>query len=172
MFSPSKPWVALVVRPRAERNAERGLTNAGIETFVAWHGVRRRWSDRIKTIEENLLPGYVFCRSGFGERMIVMRQPGVERMVRFDEKPAQIPDEEIQSLRHAISSGLPLGPWPFLKAGERVRIERGILSGLEGTLVRDSSTWHVVVSVNALYRSVAVEVDRDMIRPVAMAARV
>ncbi len=98
--------------------------------------------------------------------MIVMRQPGVECVVRFDEKPAQIPDEEIDALRRAIASGLPLGPWPFLKTGQRVRIERGILSGLEGTLVRDSSSWHVVVSVSALHRSVAVEVERDMIRPI------
>ncbi len=160
-----KPWVALVVRPRAEKNAQRGLTNAGFETFVAWHGVRRRWSDRIKTIEENLLPGYVFCRSEFAERMIVMRQPGVQSVVRFDEKPAHIPDEEIETVRRALASGLPLGPWPFLKTGQRVRIERGVLSGLEGTLARDSSSWHVVVNVNALYRSVAVEVERDMIRP-------
>jgi len=84
MLSPTpKPWIALVVRPRAERNAQRGLTNVGIETFVAWRGLRRRWSDRVKTIEQNLLPGYVFCRSTFEERMIVLRQPGVQSMVRF-----------------------------------------------------------------------------------------
>jgi transcription antitermination factor NusG len=101
--------------------------------------------------------------------MIVMRQPGVHSVVRFDDKPAHIPDEEIEALKRAVSSGLPLGPWPFLKAGQRVRIERGILSGLEGTLVRDSASWHVVLSVNALFRSVAVEVERDMIRPLAAA---
>src|SRR5271166_1751368 len=42
------PWVALVVRPRAERKVQAGLGNAGLETFVPWHGVRHRWSDRIK----------------------------------------------------------------------------------------------------------------------------
>lgn len=160
------PWVALVVRPRAEKKIAAGLTNAGLETFVPWHGVRRRWSDRIKILEQNLFPGYIFCRSSFEERVLVMRQPGVQSVVSFDHSPALIPDDQIAALRAAVNSGLPLGPWPFLKAGQRVRIEHGVMAGIEGTLARDSAAWRIVVSVEALQRSVAVEVDRDMIRPV------
>jgi transcription antitermination factor NusG len=159
-------WVALVVRPRAERKVQAGLSDAGIETFVAWHGVRRRWSDRIKVLKQNLFPGYVFCRSRFADRFLVMRQPGVEYVVSFNQGPALIPDEEIVALRRAIDSGLPLGPWPFLKAGQRVRVERGLLAGLEGTLVDDSGAWRFAISINALERSVAIEVDRDMICPI------
>jgi len=160
------PWVAVVVRPRAERKVQAGLTNAGLETFVPWHGVRRRWSDRIKILEQNLFPGYVFCRSTFTERLLVMNQPGVEWVVSFDRTPALIPDDQIAALRVAVRSGLPLGPWPFLKVGHRVRIEHGVLAGMEGTLARDSTAWRIVVTVEALQRSVAVEVDRDLIRPV------
>jgi transcription antitermination factor NusG len=159
------PWVALVVRPRAERRVQKGLANIGLETFVAWHGVRRRWADRIKILEQNLLPGYVFCQSTFAERMAVMRQAGVERVVSFNRTPALIPDAEIASLKRAVQSELPLGPWPYLKAGQRVRIEKGVLAGMEGTLARESAGWRVVVSVSALQRSIAVEVDRDMIAP-------
>jgi len=159
------PWVALVVRPRAERRVQKGLANVGLETFVAWHGVRRRWADRIKILEQNLIPGYVFCQSAFSDRLAVMHQTGVERIVSFNRTPALIPDAEIASLRRAVQSELPLGPWPYLKAGQRVRIERGSLAGLEGTLARESAGWRVVVSVSALQRSIAVEVDRDMIAP-------
>jgi transcription antitermination factor NusG len=159
------PWVALVVRPRAERRVQKGLANVGLETFVAWHGVRRRWADRIKVLEQNLIPGYVFCQSAFSDRLAVMHQTGVERIVSFNRTPALIPDAEIASLRRAVQSELPLGPWPYLKAGQRVRIERGSLAGLEGTLARESAGWRVVVSVSALQRSIAVEVDRDMIAP-------
>jgi transcription antitermination factor NusG len=164
--SAETPWVALVVKPRAERRVQAGLGNAGLETFVPWHGVRRRWSDRIKVIEQNLFPGYIFCRSTFAERLRVMAQPGVEWVVSFNHTPALIPDDEIIALRRTVASGLPLGPWPFLKDGQRVRIERGVLAGIEGTLMRDSSAWRVAVSVIALHRSVAVEVDRDMVRPI------
>ncbi len=120
----------------------------------------------MKICEENLFPGYVFCRSSFDDRFLVMRQPGVNSVVSFDRTPAVIPEEEIDAVRRAIASGMPLGPWPFLGRGQRVRIERGVLAGLEGVLARDSAAWRVVVSVSALQRSVAVEVDRDMIRPV------
>lgn len=163
--SDSAPWVALMVRPRAERRVQQGLANLGLETFVAWHGVRRRWADRVKILEQNVLPGYVFCHSQFAERLTVMHQAGVERVVSFNRSPALIPDSEIASLRRAVQSQLPLGPWPFLKAGQRVRIEKGVLAGTEGTLARESSGWRVVVSVSALQRSIAVEVDRDMITP-------
>jgi transcription termination/antitermination protein NusG len=166
MTSAFPTWVALVVRPRAERNVQAGLTNAGLETFVPWHGVRRRWSDRVKVLQQNLFPGYIFCRSTFAERLLVMNQPGVEHVVSFDRSPALIPDAEISSLRRIVASGLPLGPWPFLKAGDRVRIERGVLAGMEGTLARDSNSWRIVVSVNALQRAIAVEVDRDTVSPI------
>jgi transcription antitermination factor NusG len=163
----AEPWVALVVRPRAERKVQTGLANSGLETFVPWHGVRRRWSDRVKILEQNLLPGYVFCRSTFSERLLVLNQPGVQWVVSFDRSPALIPDAEISSLRRAVESQLPLGPWPFLKVGQRVRIEKGALAGFEGTLARDSAAWRVVMNVNALQRSIAVQVDRDMISVVS-----
>ena len=157
------PWVALVVRPRAERRVQKGLANMGLETFVPWHGVGRRWSDRVKIVEENLFPGYVFCHSTFADRLPVLQQAGVQSVVGFNRTPALISDTEISALRRAVESELPLGPWPFLKVGERVRIEKGVLAGVEGTLTRDSSAWRIVVSVDVLQRSIAVEVDRDMI---------
>jgi len=160
------PWVALVVRSSAERRVQTGLTHAGLETFVPWHGVRRRWSDRFKIVDENLFPGYVFCRSRFAERSLVLNHPGVERVVSFDRVPALIPDAEISSLRRLVSSELPLAPWPYLKAGQRVRIETGTLAGIEGTLARDSTGWRVVMNVSTVQRSIAVQVDRDMIRVV------
>ena len=158
-------WVALVVRPRSERRVQKGLSNIGLETFVPWLGVRRRWADRVKILEQNLIPGYVFCHSTFEERMAVMHQTGVERVVSFNRTPALIPDAEIAALRRAVQSDLPLGPWPYLKAGQRVRIQKGALTGIEGTLARESAGCRVVVSVCALQRSIAVEVERDMIWP-------
>jgi transcription antitermination factor NusG len=137
----------------------------GLATFVPWHGVRRRWSDRVKILQQNLFPGYVFCRSTFSERRLVLNQGGVRGVVSFDSCPALIPDDEISSLRRAVASDLPLGPWPFLSVGQRVRIEKGSLAGMEGTLARDSTAWRVVVTINALQRSIAVEIDRDMIAP-------
>jgi transcription antitermination factor NusG len=99
--------------------------------------------------------------------LLVMNQPGVQRVVSFGRVPAVIPDEEISAVRRALESGLRLGPWPHLEAGQRVRIDGGALAGTEGRLVRDTNTWRVVMSVSALQRSIAVEVDRDMIHVIS-----
>jgi transcription antitermination factor NusG len=157
-------WVALVVKPRAERKAQLALANIGAESFVAWYRVRHRWSDRSQTLEQNLFPGYVFCRSNFSERLAILRQPGVQSVVSFNRAPALIPDSEIAGLRRSIASGAQLSPWPFLKAGQRVRITEGALAGIEGTLIRDSSATRVVISVNALERSIAIQLDREAVR--------
>jgi transcription antitermination factor NusG len=162
----SEPWVALAVRFRLERSVQQGLTTAGLETFVPWHTVRRRRTSRVRTTQQNLFPGYVFCRSTFSDRQTVMSQPGVAAVVSFNRTPATIPDSEIEALRRAIQSGSILGPWPFLQVGQRVRIERGVLSGIEGILARNADGWNLIVSVEVLQRSIAIAVERDMIRPI------
>jgi transcription antitermination factor NusG len=97
---------------------------------------------------------------------MVMGQTGVSSVVSFNRTPATIPDSQIDALRRTIQSGLNLGPWPFLKVGQKVRIEHGVLAGIEGVLTRNATSWNLVVSVDALQRSIAVEVERDMVRPI------
>jgi transcription termination/antitermination protein NusG len=152
-----------MVSRRLERTVESRLRNLGVEAFVAWCGVRRRWSDREKVLQENLFPGYVFCRYSFADRIMVLSQPGVEGILKLDGIPAVVPDEEIARVRRLVESGSPLEPWPFSDSGQRVRIEHGALTGLEGILVEDPSAWRVVVSVETLQMSIVVELDRDQI---------
>ncbi len=64
-----------------------------------------------------------------------------------------------------VGSKLPIEPWPFLREGQRVRIERGPLQGVEGILRRFKGAWRVVVGVEILQRAVAAEVDRETVRP-------
>lgn len=165
--SDKSAWFALAVAPRHERTVERGLTRLGVEAFVPWHRVRRRWSDRIKELELNLFPGYVFCRLGSGGKLVVARQPGIYGIVGAGASAAVIPDADIQAVRSVIASGLPLGPWPYLREGQRVRIRHGSLAGIEGTLAQIRDRCRVVIHVDILCRAVAVEIDRDMLCPAA-----
>jgi transcription antitermination factor NusG len=70
-----------------------------------------------------------------------------------------IPDEQIESLKRAISMDVPCFPYAFLSAGRRVRIRGGSLEGVEGILVRQGADQSVVVSVELLHRSVAIRVE-------------
>ncbi len=157
------PWFALRVRPKHEKSAATGLERQGFEPYVPLHRVRRRWSDRIKEIDAVLFPGYIFCRFARAERMIVINSPGVESILGFGKIDIPVDDAELAAVRTLIGSGRPLAPWPYLNIGQNVAIESGPLAGLRGVVLRDENAWRVVVSVEALGRSISAEVDRDTI---------
>lgn len=163
-------WFAVSTRPRHERVVAQGLTTLGLETFLPLYRSRRRWSDRTKELELPLFAGYVFARFGVLERVPILRTPGVRSIVSLGKFPTPIPDHEIQALQQMVASGVPVEPWPYLRVGQRVRLERGPLEGLEGILVQVKRGWRVVVSVNLLQRSVAAEVDREWVWPLKTAA--
>lgn len=159
------PWFALRVRPKHEKTAASALVRQGFEPYVPLHRVRHRWSDRIKELEAVLFPGYIFCRFPRSERLIVLNSPGVESILGFGKTDIPVDDAEIAAVRTLVGSGRPLAPWPYLRIGQNVAIESGPLSGMRGVVLRDENAWRVVVSVDALGRSISVEVDRDMIAP-------
>jgi transcription antitermination factor NusG len=151
-------WFALRVRPKHERTAATGLARLGLAEYVPLTKVRRRWSDRVKELDAPLFPGYIFCSFTYSERLRVLNSPGVESIV------GALDDSEIEALRILVASGKPLAHLPFLRIGQAVFIERGPFAGIRGIVLRDESAWRVVVSVEALDRSIAVELDREVLQ--------
>jgi transcription antitermination factor NusG len=158
-------WYAVHVRHQHERAVARALSHNNFETFLPLYRSRRQWSDRVKVLELPLFPTYVFARFREVQRVQVLRTPGVRSIVSFNHRLAPVRDEEIQSLQVMVRSGVPIEPWPILREGQRVRVERGPLQGVEGILLRFKNSWRVVVGVEILQRAVAAEVDRDVVRP-------
>ncbi len=163
--SGEEAWFALTVRPRHEKAVAEGLKLRELESYLPLYGAVRRWSDRTKVVQASLFPGYVFCRFAYRRRMDVLNVPGVVSIVGFGVSPQPIPEAEIDAIRAVLASGLSAGPWPFLKKGSRIRILAGSMKDIEGILVREKDALRLVVSVEMLQRSVAVEVDRQMIEP-------
>jgi len=91
--------------------------------------------------------------------------PGVLHFVGLGKTPLPIEDAEIDAIRAATRAGLSVEPWPYLQAGQRVRIDDGPLAGVEGIYVTDSKQERIVVSVNLLKRSVAVAIERRWATP-------
>jgi len=159
-------WFAVRVRSNQERVAIAHLRERGYEEFAPSYKTERVWSDRKKQIDQYLFPGYVFCRFNPNERLPVLTAPGVVDLVGFGRIPAPIPEDEIERVRKMVESGLLVSPFPFVKVGETVLIERGPLTGVEGILVEVKGRYRLVVSINLLQRSVSAEVDRQSVRPV------
>jgi transcription antitermination factor NusG len=162
-----RQWFALTVKHQHERRVEGVLCASGVDTFLPLYRERRQWSDRVKDLDAPLFAGYLFGRFAWNDRARIANTPGVARIVGFAGLPAPVTEQEIEGVRAALASKLPLGPWPYLlKAGGRVRIERGPLRGIEGTLLREGSCLRLVLGVELLQRSLAVEVDPEMIGPI------
>jgi transcription antitermination factor NusG len=159
-------WFALTVKPRHEKAVVRALCAREVEPYLPLYRARHSWSDRVQAVEKPLFPGYVFCRFNLHSRFRALSAPGVTCIVGFAGADTPVSNTEIENLRGVLASGAPVVPWPHLRAGDAVRIERGPLAGTEGVLVREKTTWRLVVSVELLQRSVAVEVDRDALAPV------
>lgn len=160
------PWFALQVRTHRERLVSSHLKGQGYECLLPLYKSRRQWSDRAKEFELPLFPGYLFCRFDFQNRRPLVVTPGVIRIVGTCDRPMPVEDHEIEAIRLAQASGLPSQPWPYLEVGERVRVNYGSLSGLEGILVNLKGNHRVVLSVSLLQRSVAMEVDLAWVTPV------
>jgi transcription antitermination factor NusG len=98
--------------------------------------------------------------------MEVLNSTGVRSIVGSGREPAPVDESEISSVRALVSSGRPILPWPYLRTGAQVVIRDGPLVSLRGIVVRVNDSWRVVVSVEALSCSVAVELDADALGPV------
>jgi transcription antitermination factor NusG len=158
-------WYALRVKPRAEKCVAAMARNKGFEEFLPLYRCRRRWSDRVKVVEVPLFPGYLFCRLNPQQRFPLLTIPGALHFVGLGRIPVPIDDVEIQAIQTLVESGVQAEPWPFLDAGQRVRLEYGPLAGMEGLFVEIRKQHRIVVSVSLLRRSVAVEIDQEWVTP-------
>ncbi|MBI4875769.1 MAG: UpxY family transcription antiterminator [Acidobacteria bacterium] len=154
-------WYALTTKPQHERKAVQALNIQGFQTFLPFYKSRRQWSDRAKTLELPLFPGYVFCRFTLEQRLRVLASSYILSVICVGRQPQPVADQEIESIRTMVASGMRVEPWEFLEVGQRVRIQGGSLDGLSGLLVQEKDALRVVVSVNLLRRSVAVEIARE-----------
>ena len=164
-------WYALQVRSRKEGYIASQIQGQGFECLLPTYKSIRKWSDRVKELEQPLFPGYLFCRFDLQNRRAVVTTPGVLQIVGFGRTATAVAEEEIRALQLAVSSETPKQPWPYLEVGQRVQVVYGNLTGLEGILVNVKGNHRVVLSVTLLQRSVALEVETSWLSPVKEANR-
>jgi transcription antitermination factor NusG len=141
------------------------LAERQIETFLPLYRAPRQWKkSRPVVLELPLFPTYVFVRIARKARGVILGTPGVLSIVGSLREPWPLPDSEIEAIRLGAQMRR-IEPHPYLTVGERVRIKAGVMAGVEGVLVRKKSEFRVVLTLNSIMRSVAVEVDADNVEP-------
>jgi len=158
-------WFAIRVKPKHEKLVATIANNKGFEDFLPTYECRHRWSDRMKSVEFPLFPGYIFCRLDPQRRLPLLTIPGVLHFVGIGKIPVAIEDAEIAALQSAMRSGLSAEPWPFLETGQQVRLEEGPLAGMEGILIGTSKKDQLIVSVTLLKRSISIAIERRWVAP-------
>jgi transcription antitermination factor NusG len=152
-------WYALYTNPRHEKVVARQLKERCVENFLPLYRTWHRWKDRRKQVDLALFPGYVFVKIEEQNKLQVLKTPGAVNLVSFNGKLAVLPEPEIQALRNALDNEVCAEPYPFLRVGRKVRVVRGPMAGAEGLLARKKDKYRVVISVEVLMRSVALEID-------------
>jgi len=161
----TQPWFAAYTTPRHEKAVTRQLAVRHIESFLPLYTSVKRWSNGCRVaVERPLFPGYVFVNVPRRNWVKVLQIPGVVSIVSSGREPSPLPAREIESLRAAIPR-LRCEPHPYLAIGEHVRIISGALEGMVGVLVRRKNNFRVVLTLDLIRQSVAVEIGMEEIEP-------
>src|SRR5580692_9529865 len=152
-------WYALFTRHQHEKSVALALSNKKYEVYLPLYRSVRRWQDRAKQIWLPLFPCYVFIREGMDRQLQILTTPGVIHIVGWSGRPAVVPQSQLEAVRRIMESRLIVETHPYLRSGDRVRVKTGPLMGLEGILTRKKGEARLVVSMDMLGRSAAVEID-------------
>lgn len=156
-------WYAAYTFPRHEKAVVEQLRLKSVESYVPVYDKLSRWKDRTCRLRLPLFPGYVFVHIALSERVAVLSAPGVVRIVGFNGHPEPLPEGEVESIRKFLSHRR-AEPHRYLTAGRRVRIHAGPLEGLEGVILRRKGKMRVVVSIDSIQRSIALELEAADVR--------
>ena len=166
-ITPECSWYAAYTCPRHEKAVARQLQERQIECFLPLYRAVRRWKDRRKEVDFVLFPSYVFVRLPTKYRLRLLQLPSVVRFVSFNGAPAVLPDGEVEALRNGLANGVYAESHPYLRVGRRVHVKHGPLAGTRGFLVRKKDNFRIVISIDAIMRSVALEIDAADVEPIS-----
>lgn len=162
-----KKWYAVYTNPRWEKKVSGLFEKKGLEYYCPLTKVRRRWSDRYKTIEEPLFKSYVFVKITEEEKSRVRLTDGVVNFVYWLGKPAQIKEDEIDIIRKFLKEYTEVQAKPVdVKQGEQVRVKTGVLMDTEGSVLKIINN-KVYVLLESLGYQLTASFEKSNLEPVS-----
>lgn len=164
--SRQRSWFAVHTVARHEKQIYQYLQMKEVDSFLPLYSAVHQWKTGPTRVELPLFPNYLFVHITNYERRKVLELSGVRGIVGTGSTPVALPDNEIACLRQSLEAGW-IEPHPYLKVGMQVRIVRGPLTGIEGLLIRKKSVLKLILSINLIMKSLAVEVNPADVEPVS-----
>jgi transcription antitermination factor NusG len=161
-------WYAVHTYPRHEKVVAERIQQQGMTTFLPMLTEMHRWSDRKKVVQLPMFSCYVFVQlvPTNEQRLRVLETNGVISFVGSQRIGTAIPDDQIEAVRTLMVQRADCRTHPFLKIGQRVKVRGGALDGMEGVLVSQNGDDSLVISVDAIQRSLAVRINGYQVDPV------
>jgi transcription antitermination factor NusG len=156
-----KKWWVVYTKPRWEKKVNQFLTEKGMESYCPLNKVRKKWSDRVKTVEEPLFKSYVFVRVTEEDQTKVRMTNGVVNFVYWLGKPAIVKDKEIEIIRKFLNEYENVLAQPLrLRPESKVRVQRGIFMDKEATVKRVLGN-KVQVTIESIGYSLVAYLDKS-----------
>ncbi len=167
-------WYTLATKSRHEKVVKDGLDLKGYEVFLPLRTVIKKWSDRKKKVEEPLFKGYVFVKMPYRQRIPALETEGVARIVMFNGRPGIVHESEISTIKQILEAnrrhGVTVEAVEGIKAGDIVEVTSGPLIGLQGQYSEIKNENRLVIAIDSIGKSLAVEVPLDCVRKVIVSS--
>lgn len=162
-----KKWYAVYVRPRTEKKVALELEEQGIDYFLPLQRTLRQWSDRKKWVDVPLIPSYCFVNITERDMLTTLKVNHIMAFVRFNGRPATIPDNQIDFLRRLLNqSEIPYHLTEYTpEPGEKVRIIAGPFIGCQAEIIKQKNKTKVFLRLEEIQNIVQIEIPLQMIEP-------
>jgi len=163
---PQANWFAVYTTSRHEKRVADHFSHREIEHFLPLYRVERKWKDGSRvTLDLPLFPGYIFVHIPSCERVRVLSVPGALAVVGgTGGEPAPLPDAAIEALRRGVERR-EAEPHPLLTVGQRARIRSGAFAGMAGIVVKKKNSLRVILTLEQIMQSIAVEAAEEDLEP-------
>ena len=163
------PWYALYVHSRAEKKVYSYLQDMGVEAYLPLVTRMKRWSDRLKKVEEPLFKSYLFVRADEKSHYEILSIPGVTRFVSFERKAVTVPENQINAIRKYCDDSEfdeQLPEQIEFHEGQLVRIISGQMMGLIGRLAPINNKKRLIVYIESVGHYLPINISRTRVEPV------
>ena len=156
-------WFALYTRSRYEKKLHEEFVMRGVESYLPLKVEKRKWSDRVKVIEEPLLKGYLFVKVSNREYFDVLNSSGAVCYIAFEGKAASIPDKQIQDLKHFVNSYNDniFVTRERISKGDQVKVSSGLLKGIHGEVVEIRGKKRIVLRFTSMGYCIHTDISMD-----------
>jgi transcription antitermination factor NusG len=155
-------WHVVYTKPKSERKVATSISNMGLESYLPLQKVIRQWSDRKKSIEMPLFPNYVFVKVDSETRVRLYSINELIRFVSIERRPVIVRENEIQTLKKVLNEGNEVSNEEYFQNGMKVRIKHGQFEGLEGVIIKKSSSTRILLRIDGLMKAYSFNIPTQL----------